>query len=300
MIYTEETGIIIVLYNPKDEDIENVIRIARNHQGVVVDNSIACNFSSNYVGNMKYISLGKNMGIAYAQNIGIKEMKSFGSIKYLLFLDQDSRLSDNYPTAITEEFKKIKTHFKNLALLGPTVVEQETGEEYKSIIHKSLVDDNGFEIKREIISSGSVMEYSLLNEIGLLLETMFIDFVDFEWCWRAEYKGYICGITKNIRIKHKVGLSYLKIWKYKMQIWSPLRYFYQVRNHLLLCSLHYVPTQWKIATAVKNIFGLFVYPFAISNGTRCSKEMLRGLLSVKKEFNGFRREVDTFLRNDFA
>lgn len=286
-----EIGIIIVMFAPQKEDIENVKSIAKYYKGVIVDNSDTRNFEVDNIGMMEYVFLGKNTGIANAQNVGLRHLAALDEVNYILFFDQDSRFGKEYPLTMVAEYEKIKKSVTNIGLLGPTVVEIDTKQEYSSIFHSFTVSGEGFEQRRDVISSGSIVECGVLEDVGFMLSSLFIDFVDYEWCWRAEAKGYVVGVTRNVCINHKVGVSNLNIWRYKVQIWSPVRYFYQFRNHLWLCALPYVPFQWKVAIGVKHFMRLFYFPLFVSNGWQCWKNMCRGIFSYKKHHRAFINEV---------
>lgn len=40
---------------------------------------------------------------------------------------------------------------------------------------------------------------------GINDDSLFIDYVDHGWCWRAESKGFVNGITPKIKLAHYVG-----------------------------------------------------------------------------------------------
>lgn len=282
-------SVVIVLYEPSESHIQQVIQTASVCSGIIVDNSSKPHFKSDNVGLMTYIPLYANHGIAEAQNIALRRLLSDSKTEYVVFLDQDSSLSLDYVNGIVDEYERIKETHQNLALLGPTVTNKETGEEYKSVIHRDIHDTDGFVLRREVISSGSCISLAILRKVGLLDETLFIDFVDFEWCWRAKNMGYVCGITPNMHLDHKVGQKQLSIGAYKVIISTPSRYFYQYRNHLWLSRRRYVPLQWKIATGVKHIMRLLYFPLVVDGGLECVRNMIRG---IKASFRIVERKDD--------
>lgn len=64
-----------------------------------------------------------------------------------------------------------------------------------------------------LISSGSLIPVDALVEVGMNNSSLFIDLVDFEWCYRAKYAGYHVLMTSNVTMKHNVGLTDKKIWR---------------------------------------------------------------------------------------
>ena len=270
----EKVAVIIVLYNPDTNDIDNVRRIAQYNVGFVVDNSLIPFMDGETIGNMSYICNKANIGIAKAQNIALREILK-GDYEYVVFLDQDTRVAVDYPLQIAMEFSRIDNG--RLAVLGPQVVNAVTGGQYASAIHKYEISENGFSLRKHIISSGSCMSINALKDVGLMWGELFIDYVDFEWCWRAASKGYQCGVTSHLQISHHVGQRELSIGKYKVIISAQQRYFYQYRNFIWLIQKKYVPLQWKCATCVKFLLRLVYFPILVNGGLKYWNNMIKGL-----------------------
>ena len=274
LIQNEKVAVIIVLYNPDTNDIDNVRRIAQYNVGFVVDNSLIPFMDGETIGNMSYICNKANLGIAKAQNIALREILK-GDYEYVVFLDQDTRVAVDYPLQIAMEFSRIDNG--RLAVLGPQVVNAVTGGQYASAIHKYEISENGFSLRKHIISSGSCMSINALKDVGLMWGELFIDYVDFEWCWRAASKGYQCGVTSHLQISHHVGQRELSIGKYKVIISAQQRYFYQYRNFIWLIQKKYVPLQWKCATCVKFLLRLVYFPILVNGGLKYWNNMIKGL-----------------------
>ena len=270
----EKVAVIIVLYNPDTNDIDNVRRIAQYNVGFVVDNSLIPFMDGETIGNMSYICNKANIGIAKAQNIALREILK-GDYEYVVFLDQDTRVAVDYPLQIAMEFSRIDNG--RLAVLGPQVVNAVTGGQYASAIHKYEISENGFSLRKHIISSGSCMSINALKDVGLMWGELFIDYVDFEWCWRAASKGYQCGVTSHLQISHHVGQRELSIGKYKVIISAQQRYFYQYRNFIWLIQKKYVPLQWKCSTCVKFLLRLVYFPILVNGGFKYWNNMIKGL-----------------------
>ena len=270
----EKVAVIIVLYNPDTNDIDNVRRIAQYNVGFVVDNSLIPFMDGETIGNMSYICNKANIGIAKAQNVALREILK-GDYEYVVFLDQDTRVAVDYPLQIAMEFSRIDNG--RLAVLGPQVVNAVTGGQYASAIHKYEISENGFSLRKHIISSGSCMSINALKDVGLMWGELFVDYVDFEWCWRAASKGYQCGVTSHLQISHHVGQRELSIGKYKVIISAQQRYFYQYRNFIWLIQKKYVPLQWKCATCVKFLLRLVYFPILVNGGLKYWNNMIKGL-----------------------
>lgn len=227
--------------------------------------------------NVTYIPLHENTGIANAQNQGIGSLMERGC-SHIVFFDQDSDFTEDFVRSMVSEYIRISAIRPNLFLLGPRVLNKTSGEQYCSVVHTEAAADCGFVLKREIISSGSCVSVARLREVGMMDARLFIDYVDFEHCWRANDKGFVCGVTDNVVLPHKVGSRELRFPRgYRVIISAPFRYYYQYRNWLWLCRRSYVPRQWKLNTGVKFMARILYFPFAVKGWRVIEKNIFKGI-----------------------
>ncbi len=270
-------GVVIIVFHPNARLLESKLKKLGNDVAVVVVDNTPNETINIEQANITYIPLYENTGIANAQNVGIGNLLKRGCT-HVVFFDQDSDFTEIYVRSIVDEYERISTVRKNLFLLGPTVINKTNGEEYRSVIHSDKKADQGFIEKREIISSGSCVSVDKLNQVGVMDARLFIDYVDFEHCWRANSKGYVCGITQNVTLPHKVGNNELHFpHGYRVIISAPFRYYYQYRNWLWLCRKGYVPRQWKINTCIKFMSRIIYFPFVVNEWKSIEKNMFKGI-----------------------
>lgn len=270
-------GVVIIVFHPNARLLESKLKKLGNDVAVVVVDNTPNETINIEQTNITYIPLYENTGIANAQNVGIGNLLERGCT-HVVFFDQDSDFTEKYVRSIVDEYERISTVRKNLFLLGPTVINKTNGEEYRSVIHSDKKADQGFIEKREIISSGSCVSVDKLNQVGVMDTRLFIDYVDFEHCWRANSKGYVCGITQNVTLPHKVGNNELHFpHGYRVIISAPFRYYYQYRNWLWLCRKGYVPRQWKINTCIKFMSRIIYFPFVVNEWKAIEKNMFKGI-----------------------
>ena len=270
-------GVVIIVFHPNARLLESKLKKLGNDVAVVVVDNTPNETINIEQANITYIPLYENTGIANAQNVGLGNLLKRGCT-HVVFFDQDSDFTEKYVRSIVDEYKRISTVRKNLFLLGPTVINKTNGEEYRSVIHSDKKADQGFIEKREIISSGSCVSVDKLNQVGVMDARLFIDYVDFEHCWRANSKGYVCGITQNVTLPHKVGNNELHFpHGYRVIISAPFRYYYQYRNWLWLCRKGYVPRQWKINTCIKFMSRIIYFPFVVNEWKSIEKNMFKGI-----------------------
>ena len=159
--------------------------------------------------NCSLISLPANMGLSHAQNIGIQQAISQGS-DYLLLLDQDSVLGDNFITAMAEVYSQY-----NVGILGPTFFDPHTNEFYwgtnyigpfiKRIPIQDITDVT------YVIASGSFFSSEVYKKVGKMEEALFVDYIDVEWALRAKQLGFRVAMTNRASMAHTIGDSRLNL-----------------------------------------------------------------------------------------
>lgn len=274
----KELYIIIVLYKPTLQQLKQINALALIYNIILVDNTPTpeCNENQKYISSHIYIQLKENKGIAFAQNVGIKEAQK-QSCKYILFFDQDTIVDVNYPITILNEFKRIEKNNTKLVALGPIICDKDSGLTYKKYSNESQIDVNNI-ICPTLISSGTLSPMWAFDVVGYMDERLFIDYVDHEWCWRAKSKGFICCMNLKIKIQHKVGYKTIYCIGIPFLLASPFRYYYQYRNSYWLQRRKYVPIIWKIKINIRNIIGLFYIPFYSPKPFKVIICMLKGMM----------------------
>ena len=271
----QQIGIIVTLFHPTEDQLSKIKTIADDYPCVVVDNTPAVKIPNDTLGHAHYISFGRNMGIAKAQNEGYRWFLKDQNIQYFILLDQDSHIDSDYPIRMVSE--QINIGIPNIAALGPTVIRHGTDEVYRSAFYKEKTLPQGIIVKDEIIASGCCITRAAISQIGLNDESLFIDFVDCEWCFRAKAKGWICAITPNIRMSHQVGDHQIHIGRHIIIVSAPFRYYYQYRNLIILNTRSYVPWQFKRNKSIKAALRFLYFPFFIKNGAAIWWQMCRGV-----------------------
>jgi len=268
-------AVVIVLYQPRAEEVENVRRLSSCYHGAVVDNSAVPTFPDGRLNLMDYVFMGQNAGIAKAQNVGVRTCLKDGQTQYVVFLDQDSKVDTDYPKRIVDEYERLSVSFPRLGILGPTAVDQASHDAYASKIHREQYLSDDLYVRAKIISSGSCIPRRVLDDVGLNDERLFIDFVDSEWCWRAGSKGYLCGMSPRVTLTHHIGRRVVSLWLFRDVLSAPYRYFYRMRNYLWLARRSYVPKQWKVNEGAKFVLRFFYLPFT-EEGLSSWKSLCRG------------------------
>ena len=259
--------LIVVLYNPREEQIKNINTLTSNFTIVAVDNSDG----ELGINKTHYIPLHANKGIAYAQNIGIKWAKENG-YNYVLLLDQDSKLDEGFVKKIYQDYLAIKEHDPKVGFIGPIYVDEVSKKEYKNYSDKS----EKFTRSSALIASGCLISMECLDTVGGMDESLFIDLVDFEWCWRANSMGYSGYMTRRVQMLHSIGKEYHNWHGFVLGLSAPFRYYYQYRNTLWLLRRDYVPGKWKLKS-VRRLLDMILVPLVSKQGWLVLKYMIKGI-----------------------
>ncbi len=240
---------IIVTYNPNIEHLTKLVNllIFQNVDVVIVDNK-SNNFSE--FGSLKLrklIILEDNLGIAKAQNKGI-EYAIQQNAEYIVFFDQDSTICDNFISDLMFDYRELENNGVKVGSIGPRFMDERFSFFYPSINYnngkRERVDtENIIEPTKStlLISSGSLVSISTLLSVGLMRENYFIDYVDTEWCFRAESKGYSNYISSRAVMKHAVGDNMIENRFFKTPIHSPFRRYYITRNAFYMLKEPHIP-----------------------------------------------------------
>lgn len=246
---------IIITYNPDIGKVNNLIRsIVLNKDSCVIvidNNSLNVEDFSNLftIDNVVHtVFLEDNLGIAFAQNMGIKKAIELGA-SHILFFDQDSKISNNFVDDLISDYKKISVESTKIAAIGPRFIDENKGFYFPALrfnkyglIDKISVED--IKVPTEVsflISSGTLVSVDSLKSIGFMKEEFFIDFVDTEWCFRALSMGYKIYMSEKAIMKHSIGDDTLKIFNFNIPVHSGFRRYYRIRNLFFMWKMPYIP-----------------------------------------------------------
>lgn len=235
----KNADMILITYNPNIGLLENCIKsICNDVRNIYVLDNGSNNFEfDKTIDNVKFIKLQENMGIAYAQNIGMKEALK-NNAEYILLSDQDTVYPENYINNMLKTFSSNNDICAITPLFKDANGKKTNDGFYKKSFWfaKQFFPDSGNYEVFQTIASGKIIKTPCLNTIGLMDENLFIDWVDYEWCWRARKKGYKIIGNANVIIEHQLGDSSKDVGFREVNLRSPIRHYYITRNafHLAL------------------------------------------------------------------
>lgn len=196
------------------------------------------------------IKLDSNKGLSFAQNIGIEYAISQGA-EYLLLLDQDSVLGDDFINAMARVYSQY-----NIGILGPSFYDPCTNEFYWGtnyigpFIKRTPIQE--ITDVTYVIASGSFFSTDVYKKVGKMEEALFVDYIDVEWALRAKKLGYRVAMTNLASMAHTIGDSRLNLLGRKISIHSPIRRYFLVRNSFFMIRKDYIPVGYKIREVFLN------------------------------------------------
>ncbi|MBF4290916.1 glycosyltransferase family 2 protein, partial [Vibrio anguillarum] len=92
-----------------------------------------------------------------------------------------------------------------------------------------------------IISSGMAVRKNILDSVGVMDDSLFIDYVDTEWSLRARYLGNLILVDPQLVMGHEIGTDNLKLFKWRVPVHSASRRYYRIRNSFFLFRYPHIP-----------------------------------------------------------
>ena len=233
---------VIVAFFPEVHQLTRLCESLKNYVNVIiVDNTPEGNKLPS-LDFCTWISNNRNIGIAGAQNIGIREAIRQGA-ESIFFFDQDSYFFEDFILTLINSLKKIGS-----GVVAPVCINAATNQEYPSFRLSSIgwprsVYNSGSKTPVNVdlaISSGSIVSSDVFNLVGLMDESLFIDYVDFEWCARVRKAGLPIIIEPNAIMLHSIGRLNTKSFGLNICIHSSERSYYRMRNSFLLFRYRHI------------------------------------------------------------
>ena len=194
---------IVVLYEPREKEIENI----SGYYGLVdkvfvLDNSKESNenflyavLQKNWTDGSKmyekivYKHFQRNIGLCKALNYGMKKASEI-DCEWALIMDADSSILTNIVEIYNDFLKKNK--YDNIGILSPIhIYDRRNSKKY-----------SGFKKKKWAMTSGCFYNISIFEKIGGFMEELFVDGLDMDYCYRLNQRGYQVIELGDAQIKH--------------------------------------------------------------------------------------------------
>lgn len=259
---------IIVSFETNKSFFEVVKRQLKNFNKIIIVNNSPGQTQKNFKSNKRIHVIDNqiNLGLAIALNIGIQEAKKQGFSMVALF-DQDTILPANFSKKMLGHINSFQYEYKNkISVFAPIYFNEVTKTIGLMINFKILrlvrsvpKKITKIHFPQYVITSGSFIPISVLDDVGLMRGELFIDFIDIEWCLRASSKGYSAVSFTGVKVSHRLGDSSFKLFSTSYPIHSPLRMYYYFRNSIYVYGLPRINLNWKIIDAFRNLARFIFY-----------------------------------------
>jgi rhamnosyltransferase len=235
---------VMVTYNP-DASFEENVRALLPQVGklIIVDNRSAAaahpliaHAAASH--DVEVIWNEQNLGIAGGLNKGIERALSSGQFSWIATFDQDSRAPADYIAAIFAAYSACPFR-DQVALIGANHTEwiedggQGSGPSPKRFVFREI---------KTAMTSGSFVKTSTFGVCGRYDESLFMDYVDHEFCLRLRKHGLRVIQAGNAVLAHQLGspTSHRFLGKrFRSSNHSASRRYHNAHNRLLVYGRYF-------------------------------------------------------------
>ena len=236
---------VVVSYNPPPEILENIAALRPQVNSVVVvdngssepDLEMLRRERATY--DFELIENGCNLGIAAALNIGVREIIAKGGSWAALF-DQDSKVEPGFLDFMLKAVEGVPNS-SQVGIVCPVYVDKGT-----AAVLPILRSKTGQILTA--MTSGSLIRMELFERLGSFNESLFIDYVDIEFCLRSRRAGYAIIQCPSAVLHHSQG----RITRHRLLgRWfgttnhSAVRRYYITRNRLWVLGKFLKDWSWS-------------------------------------------------------
>ncbi len=225
------------------------------------------------------VGLGENLGIGAALNTGVG-LTLHEDPAWIITMDQDTLVSAGAVAAILQDYSTLPPHRSAkcgvLALRPhpqPASILLTRYAESLMVLHEF----DQFTERRGVITSGNLVRADLARQVHFN-ELMFIDQVDFDFCYASRRQGFVVLQQKNITMDHILGERFAdvdKVHPYE----NAQRFYYVVRNSTYLVLRGRVLARYFVVQIVV-IAGAFVSINGIRALSLGSRIIVRGIVDA--------------------
>lgn len=227
----DKIGCVVIWFNPSESCVCNILTYLNVVDKLcIVDNSTNDNIELlQDIDRSKiiYIPNYENYGIARALNIGCELLVNDG-YQWCMTMDQDSSWETHNLDIYIENSKEKSKLYDNIKSFCPSFHMEESV--LRTIKNKFLKVKGKaeFSFVKRCICSGNIIELNEWKLLGGFNETLFIDEVDHEYCFRLCKHGFQILQFNNIFMNHVLGTPRRTLIGFESH--SPIRVYYIFRN----------------------------------------------------------------------
>jgi rhamnosyltransferase len=211
-------------------------------------------------------------GLAGGFNAGVRAAIAAGAA-WITLLDQDSRIDPKRLPVLCQAWQRWP---QQRLLVGPQIINQADGQRHG----RSQPRDLDYDSTRLLISSGTTFRSCDWPQLGAFKETLFIDFLDHAWCFRAQSLGFQLLQDRRVVLRQVFGAPHPNRFcrRLGMQLYSPTRHYYGLRNLRWLVRQPEVPRDLKIKEVAKMLLKPWLWLLLEPQRRANARAIIRALL----------------------
>lgn len=195
------------------------------------------------------VRLGSNFGIARALNVGLQHAHEQG-FRWLATFDQDSRA---VPGMLEQMGAALSAYPEpdRVGLIAPVHVDRRAGVVISDRYREASAPL--WHVIRTTMTSGNLVNVAAALEVGGFDDSLFIDYVDNEFCLRLRHRRYRVLEATQAQLSHSLGaleVRDLGIVRAGITNHSALRRYYMTRNRLLIWRQYW---RWEPAWVLRDM-----------------------------------------------
>ncbi|MDR2563460.1 MAG: glycosyltransferase family 2 protein [Prevotellaceae bacterium] len=290
MIIKKNLWGIVIWYNPTSDNVLKMkTYMSEIDRLIIIDNSSTDNshlLSEEFSTPVIYIPNMDNKGIATALNQGCRRAIE-GGAEWVLTMDQDSWFSEGDLSEMITKANKYQ-HFNEVAIFAPMPHYSNNRKNEKNIDHREYIETT------KLITSGNLLSLSAYKHIKPFCDDLFIDMVDYEFCFRATRLYYKLITITSVSMNHCLGDGSYNIrilWiKKVVDDHNPVRRYYIARNTLYVRDLYPEHAKWLSQYFRRQFKRILLYDHR--NKWKKLRYMIKGVVDYR---HGIKGRID--LRN---
>lgn len=261
---------VVVTYHPDEAVLGNVRAMAAECGCVIVaDNgsSLAAREALGPVPGVELMALGTNLGVAAALNKAAQRAMESGC-RWIVAFDQDSKPQPGMVAAL----RATQARDPRAAVIVPRIIEEGgRGPNYRwvrkhprlpCLFQRVECGEADLPAVTMAVTSGSLIELESWRQLGGFEESLFIDYVDIDYCLKAVRAGKTVAVSAGAKLDHRLGARQTGVLlghEFRPTHHAAFRHYYIARNRIRMWRRH--------AFAVPH-WALFDLCFAVYNAAR--------------------------------
>jgi rhamnosyltransferase len=280
MTLMHQLVVVVTTYKPDDAFFQRfTAAIDSCRHLVVVDNTPGGHRfvqDVRFAGKVTLVQDGQNKGLGKALNQGITVAIEAGASLVALF-DQDSSPSE----LLLRHMLRLHDLVAKDAIVPVCIGPQHLDDKHPALAgpQHGQASPGGDMLQPVtcLATSGMLFRPGQLPSDGSFTEEFFLDFVDFDWCWRLRSQGWRFFRAIGATMPHRLGIEQRRVLGLTYHVPAPYRHYFQFRDTIRLVTRPYVPLYSKVRLGVLLPLKITIYPFVLDRGWERLRWMVLGV-----------------------